>query len=155
MLWILREIHSAHLGSTQRNDKLNLETMLCTCSYSFLHLLASNTIRQQPRNQPSILHWWGPLQHLLPMVQDSNNKWVSEFQYIDDDCTLALELEDLQNSVDNFSSVHMCYGLTINLAKIKVLLQPQLGINHHLEPKSSSTDWTQRMLNNLHTLAAY
>lgn len=54
---------------------------------------ASSNSRCQLWNQPSILHQWRTLQQ-----DETTNAWVTQFHYADDNCTLAYELKDLQNS---------------------------------------------------------
>ncbi|XP_076067690.1 uncharacterized protein LOC143040484 [Oratosquilla oratoria] len=62
---------------------------------------------------------------------------MSELQYADDNCTIANTLEDLQASADNFSRAYSQFGININIAKTKVLLQPRPG--HRTPPEDQIT----------------
>ncbi|XP_076039437.1 uncharacterized protein LOC143024511 [Oratosquilla oratoria] len=62
---------------------------------------------------------------------------MSELQYAGDNCIIAHTFEDLQDSADNFSRTYSQFGLNINIAKTKVLLQPRPG--HHTPPEDKIT----------------
>lgn len=52
---------------------------------------------------------------------------VTELQYADDNASLALSAEELQQSVHCFERAYARFGMTINIRKSKVLAQPVPG----------------------------
>ncbi|XP_068250633.1 uncharacterized protein [Palaemon carinicauda] len=57
--------------------------------------------------------------------RNTNTINVTELQYADDNAAVAHTQAELQESVDNFHAAYTCFGLTVNKAKTKILVQPR------------------------------
>ncbi|XP_068203054.1 uncharacterized protein [Palaemon carinicauda] len=65
----------------------------------------------------------------LKPQRNTNTINVTELQYADDNAAVAHTQAELQKSVDNFHAAYMCFGITVNKAKTKILAHPSPGEN--------------------------
>lgn len=164
-LWMPRIIRCTHPGSARRNDESCPKSSRLSDSFPMkgwlkqryviplirFSIYLAAMIQEIPDNNPEIEFRYRTdgtlfsIACLWPRTQTTNAR-ITELQYVDDNCTLAYELEHLLNSVDNFSRAHMRYGLTINVAKTKCS-------NHDQDITHNRLDW--RMLNNFPSLVVY
>ncbi|XP_076039003.1 uncharacterized protein LOC143024118 [Oratosquilla oratoria] len=142
---LIRSLHDGTLGRVQHQTGLSEPFPItgglkqgCVLAPTLFSIYLAEMLHEIPENNPGIGLRYRMDGGLFNTVRfRSRNRTypmqMSELQYADDNCTISHTLEDLQTSADNFSRAYSQFGLNINIAKTKVLLQPRPG--HHTPPE--------------------
>ncbi|XP_068237099.1 uncharacterized protein [Palaemon carinicauda] len=106
----------------------------CVLALTLFSLYLAAILYEAPHNNPVVAIKYrldGGIFKLarLKFQRNTNIINVTELQYTDDNTAIADTQEELQELVDNFHAAYMCFGLTVNKAKTKILAKPRPGEN--------------------------
>ncbi|XP_076058643.1 uncharacterized protein LOC143035662 [Oratosquilla oratoria] len=102
----------------------------CVLAPTLSSLYLAAMLYEVPHNNPGVEMKYrldGGIFKLARLKSRRNTN--TELQYADDNAAVAHTHAELQQSVDNFHAAYTCFGLTVNKAKTKILVQPRPGEN--------------------------